>query len=127
MPEYNIIKININDIESYILDAKKESLVFCEKTELFGLYINNELKGFTGILFNKNKAIFKNHYIPKKFRGNGYFKLLFNFSIEICKALKIKTIEATCTKMSINYYLKNNFKIIKEYKNYKKVRNENIQ
>jgi hypothetical protein len=38
----------------------------------------------------------------------------------------IKVIEATCTKMSINEYLKRGFKITKQYKLYTKVRYENI-
>lgn len=124
--KYNINKINKNDILNYISSAKNEDLTFCNKTNLYGLYINEELIAFTGIIIYKNKAIFKNHYVLNKYRGLGYFKILFDFSLKICKNLNIKKVEATCTEMSINHYLKNNFKIIKEYKKYKKVINENI-
>ena len=82
--------------------------------------------GFTGIIIYKNKAIFKNHFIFKEYRGKGYFKQLFDFSIKLTKELGIKKVEATCTDMSINHYLKNGFKVIKEFKKYKKVCNENI-
>jgi len=48
------------------------------------------------------------------------FKYLFDKTV--------KPVEATCTNLSLNHYLKNNFKVIKVYKNgLKKVRYENIQ
>lgn len=121
-----IIQINENDINEYLNDAKKSGLTFCKKTILYGLFIDNKLKAFTGILLSKNKAVFKNHFVPEKNRGNGYFKVLLDFSIKICKQLNIKVIEATCTKMSINEYYKRGFKEVKKYKYYTKVRNENI-
>jgi hypothetical protein len=121
-----IKKIVYADIEKYVNDAKKSGLLFCNKTILYGLYIHDEIVAFTGIIFYKNKAIFKNSYVPIQNRGNEYYKTLIEFRIILCKNLGIKVIEATCTKMSINEYLKRDFKIIKQYKLYTKVRHENI-
>lgn len=121
-----IKNITISEVEIYKKEAEKCGLVFCKNTILYGLYSDNELLAFTGILLYKNKAIFKNHYVPKINRGKGYFKILLNFSIDICKKLNIKIVEATCTKMSINEYYKRGFVGIKEYKHFTKVRNENI-
>lgn len=44
----------------------------------------------------------------------------------IVKSLGIKKVEATCTDMSINHYIKNNFKVVKVFKKFKKVSNENL-
>jgi len=120
-----IKEICFSDIEKYVSDAKKEQLCFCLKTKYFGCFENNILIGFTGIILMKNKAIFKNHYVFPKFRRKGYFKEMFNFSIEYVLSKNIKKIEATCTSMSINHYLNNGFKIKKTYKRCIKV--ENIQ
>lgn len=109
----------------YKKEAEKCGLCFCKSTTLFGLFIDNELVAYTGIIFQKNKAIFKNHYVPDQYRGKGYFKKLLDFSLEVTKDKKI--IEATCTKMSLNQYIKSGFKVIKQYKLYTKVRYENIQ
>jgi N-acetylglutamate synthase-like GNAT family acetyltransferase len=121
-----IKKIIISEIDKYLPYAKKNGLIFCNKTTLYGLYVNNEIVAFTGIIFYKNKAIFKNHYVPIKNRGNGYFKTLLEYSINLCSEMKINVIEATCTKMSIKEYLKRGFQITKQYKLYTKVRYENI-
>lgn len=121
-----IKKINYTDIEKYVNDAIKSGLIFCNKTILYGLYIDNEIVAFTGIIFYKNKAIFKNHYVLMENRGRGYFKTLLEYSINLCLQLEIKIIEATCTKMSINEYLKRGFQITKQYKLYTKLRHENI-
>ena len=118
--------INDTDVLHLKKDAEKSGLVFCKSVKLYGLFVDNKLQAFTGILLYKNKAIFKNHYVPKINRGKGYFKILLNFSIDICKKLNIKIVEATCTKMSIRAYLDKGFTIVKQYKNYTKVRHENI-
>lgn len=113
-------------ISIYIYSAEKEGLVFNKSTKLYGLFIDEELIAFTGIQFYKNKAVFKNHYVMPIYRGKGYFKQLFNYSLVVVKSKGINIIEATCTNMSIRHYLKNGFKVIKKYKNYTKVKNENI-
>jgi predicted GNAT family acetyltransferase len=121
-----IKEISLNDISEYYTEAKKSGLVFCKSSSLYGLFVENKLVAFTGIILTPKKAIFKNHFVPKENRGKGYFKILFEFGVKLSKELSIKTIEATCTKMSINHYMNNGFKIVKEYKCYKKVRRENI-
>jgi GNAT superfamily N-acetyltransferase len=115
-----IRQIKIVELQRFKSEAEKSGLVFCKSAVLYGYFLNNELVAFTGIILYKNKAVFKNSYVPDIYRGNGYFKKLFNYSIAIVKSLGIKKIEATCTDMSINHYIKNNFKVIKVFKKYKK-------
>jgi N-acetylglutamate synthase-like GNAT family acetyltransferase len=121
-----ICQINHKDILPFKQEAEKSGLTFCQSAILYGYYLNDELVAFYGIIIFKNKAVLKNFFVPEKKRGNGYFKKLFNHGIQIIKMLGIKKVEATCTDMSINYFLQNNFKVVKIYKKYKKVINENI-
>lgn len=121
-----IKQISYNDIQHYVTDAKRSHLTFCASTILYGLIVNNEIVAFAGLIIKNNKAVFKNSYVPANQRGNGHFKKLVNYRLALCKSLNIKVMEATCTQMSIKYFLENGFKIVKEYKNYKKVRYENI-
>ncbi len=106
---------------SLISCSKKEGLTFCKSTDYYGLFDSDNLLAITGIIWYSNKAIFKNHYVFPEHRGNGYFKILLDYSIELVKERDINKIEATCTNMSIREYLKRGAKIIKEYKNYNKV------
>ena len=122
-----IKEISIKDISEYYIDAKRSGLLFCKSTTLYGLFIENKLVAFTGLIIMSKKAIFKNHFVPIKYRGKGYFKTLFDFSIKLVNNMKIKTIEATCTKMSLPEYHKRGFENVKIYKKYTKVRYENIQ
>jgi len=125
-----IKSININEYQDYINLSKKEGLMFCGNTKLFGLFIDNKIVGFTGVLFVKNKVIFKNHFVLHEYRGMGYFKYLLEFSIKLIQNMGYKTIEANCTPMSIKEYIKRGFDVVKIYRNgIKKVRKryENIQ
>jgi N-acetylglutamate synthase-like GNAT family acetyltransferase len=119
-------KITYNDIGIYINEAKKHGLGFCKSTIMHGYFIDNKLVAFGGMIIYKHKCVFKNFYVPLEYRGKGYFKKLFNYQYNITKLLGLKKIEASCTDMSINYFMQNNFKVIKTFKNYKKVCNENI-
>lgn len=121
-----IKEISIKDITEHYISAKKSGLVFCKSTTMYGLFIGNQLVAFTGIIVTPKKAIFKNHFVPVKYRGKGYFQILLDFSIMIATELKIKTIEATCTEMSLPEYHKRGFLDVKKYKKYTKVKYENI-
>lgn len=117
-----IKKIQFNLIESFVNKAKEEKLCFSNDTEYYGIFnFENVLLGFTGIVFYKNKAKFKNHYVLPDYRGNGYFKELLDFSIDEVRKRGIKKVSANCTDMSINEYLKRGAKIVKEYKVCKQV------
>jgi len=122
-----IKEISIRDINEYFVEAKKSGLVFCKSTNLYGLFVEGELVSFSGIIIMPKKAIFKNQFVPKKYRGRGYFKRMLDFRLQLCKKLQINIIEATCTPMSIKEYLKRGFKVVKQYKVYTKVRYENLQ
>lgn len=121
-----IRKIDRIEIQAFKTEAEKSGLVFCESAVLYGYFLNDQLVAFSGMILYKNKAVFKNSFVPEIYRGNGYFKKLFNYRVSLIKSLGIKKVEATCTDMSINHYIKNNFKVVKVFKKYKKVSNENL-
>lgn len=121
-----IRQIDRREIQAFKTEAEKSGLVFCESAVLYGYFLNDQLVAFSGMILYKNKAVFKNSFVPEIYRGNGYFKKLFNYRMSLVKSLGIKKVEATCTDMSINHYIKNNFKVVKEFKKYKKVSNENL-
>lgn len=126
-----------DDFDFLVKEAEKEHLCFSNHTEYYGIYDNDcigclqcmpncnrgeeKLIGITGIVFLKDKAKLKNHYILPEYRGRGYFKKALDWSIEMVKTKGIHIIEANCTDMSINEYLKRGAKIIKEYKICKQV------
>jgi len=121
--------MEIKFIDKSIIQRYKKlnkDLAYCNKTTYWGIYQNNVLIGFAGLLIYKNKAIDKNIFIFPKYRGNGYFKYWLNWRKQYIKKLGINKIEATCTEMSLPEYLKRGAKIIKEYRHYTKVVHENI-
>ena len=119
-----IKRIELEDLQEFIAISQKEGMAgYDPKAEFYGIFSDdNRIVAYTSILFyGSNKAKFKNHYTEINNRGKGLFKILFNFSINEVKKRGVKRVEATCTKMSINHYLNNGAKVIKEYKLYKKV------
>lgn len=107
-----------------IEQAEKEGLVFAKKTDLYLCSIKGVNIGFFGFLWHKNKAVVKNVYIAPEHRKNGHFHSVMNWVNKMTYGLDC---EATCTEMSLNGFLKNGFRVVKEYKNgCKKVRRENI-
>ena len=117
-----IIAITFNTIEDYKADALKLGLHFCQKTQYWGYYDNAVLAGFTGILWYKHKAVFKNHFVPPAYRLRGIFADLFDYSIYQVRHKKIATIEANCSPSSLPLYLKNGGVIVKQYKDWTKVK-----
>lgn len=118
--------IELKDIEPFLPEAKKAGLTFNKSTNYYGCFKGDKIVGFTGIMFYKNKAVFKNHYVPKEHRGNGYFKEMFEYSLTKTKIKRIKIVEATCTNMSIKLYYAYGFNPVKKFKDFIKVRYENL-
>lgn len=117
---------SLDDFSHLKKDAERADLRFCKNTIFFGYYFNEEIIGFIGILLTANKAIIKDIYVVPEYRGHGIFKAMFKFAILFIKSEGIKVVEATCTYMSLRWFLKNGFKITKKYKRFTAVRNENI-
>jgi len=119
-----IKKITINDIEPFKNDALKDGLAFCKNTKYFGLFVNDEIVAFAGLLYLSNKIVIKNIWVLFQYRGKGYFKQLITYFLSVTKG---RNIEANCTVMSIRHFLTVGFKKIKVYKNgITKVQYENI-
>jgi predicted acetyltransferase len=113
-------KVNSLDPER-VEESKRSNLCFNNNTDYYLLLKDNVEVGFTGFQYYKDKVVFKNHYIYNEYRGKGYFKEMLDISIDMIKKNGYKKIEATCTKMSINEYIKRRAVIIKEYKLFTKV------
>lgn len=113
--------ITFTEIEPYLQETRKLGLHFCNSTEYYGYYINEQLLGFTGILWYSSKAVFKNHYVLPLHRKSGIFNELFIFSLKEAKNRGIRLIEANCSESSIPQYLKFNGKITKQYKDWTKI------
>ncbi len=118
-----IIKhIDKKHLEPFIKEAKANGLVFCKNTTYYGLYINDVLVSFAGILWYKNKAVLKNDYTLKEYRGKSYHKELLEYRIMLVKNNGISIIEATCTQMSLKNYANRGFKLWKQFKLFKMMR-----
>lgn len=123
-----IYPISLRRIDSFILDAKKDDLIFCKNTEYYGIYNNGILMGFGGILKYRKKVIFKSIYVIPKYRRQGIFKNLLTFLIKTALNNGINIGEANCTQMSINELKNRGFIEVKKYNNgVIKVKNENLQ
>jgi hypothetical protein len=113
--------INIEFLNSYQIQLKKEKLGFCKNTELFGCFDNSNFVGFTGILWYQNKAVFKNHFVFVDKRKQGIFTFMLQYSINRVKNTKIKLIEANCLPNSVPAYLKIGGKIVKTFGNCERI------
>jgi len=84
---------------------------------------DNETLGFCGIQFYSTKAIFKNDYVVPKFRKNGLWNVMYDYREWVVRTKPmIKTIEATCTDMSLNLYLRKGAVIVQRLSTLTKVR-----
>lgn len=114
--------ITITDITSHTTAAKRDGLVFCAKTDLFGLYEDGLLLGFTGLLRYRHKIIFKNHYVLPAYRRRGHFRCMLDWSMRTAISEGFKTVEATCTTSSLPEYLNRGFIVVRKYEAVTKVR-----
>lgn len=110
--------IPFSDIKQYQKLAERSGLCFSERTKYFANFHDDNLVGFFGILFYTNKLVIKNIFIFEKHRKKGYFKEMLDF---ILASYQEKKIEATCTDMSLQEFLKKGFLPIKKYHHYTKV------
>lgn len=109
------------DLAPHIKQAEKEGLTFCQNTQYYGYYKGSELLGFTGILWYQKKAVFKNSYVFPEHRGNGIYREMLEHRIKLAKRLGVTTVEATCTAMSLPWYIKNGAQITKQFKKFTQV------
>lgn len=117
-----IHRSSFDEIAPYKQDAESEHLCFSDNTIYYGAYkYDTMLLGFTGIVWYKNKAKFKNHYVLPEYRGQGIFRKMMEHHINLVALSGIKKIEATCTDMSLPLYLEFGANIVKQYKTFTKV------
>jgi GNAT superfamily N-acetyltransferase len=119
--------IDIEDIAQFKEQAGKEGIKFCKDTALFGAYQSGQILGFSGLIYRKNKVIFKNNYVLPSHRRLGLFNSMLKFLLEKVKQEGFQVAEARCTDMSLGGYLKNGFKVVKRYKTGTLVRKDDLQ
>jgi len=100
------------------LAAKEDMAGWSKNAEYYFVLYNEVIAGVTSLQYWSTKIKFNNHYVYKEYRGKGLFKFMFEFSMKNARFSRCKYIEATCTSMSIDHYLKNGFQIVKEFKLY---------
>jgi len=123
-----IKKITHKDIQPLKDAARKELLCFPNRVhvEYLGYFINDQLVGFVGTIFYKNKAVLKNDFVLPLYRNRNIYRKLNEERFKEIKRRKITTIEATCTSKSIGLHLKQGAEIIRVYSQLKKVRYSDI-
>lgn len=118
-----ILKIDItecteSEISQWKNQCNKDGLIFNKSTKLYAARHGGAIVGFAGVMTYKKKAIFKNSYVVPEYRRRGIWKLLFKYRVDVIRQKGIKKIEATCTSMSIEAYLKMGARVIKQYKKF---------
>lgn len=115
---FSIEPITLDSIRQFIPQTKREGMAgYSEKAHYYGVFVGGELAGFTSIQYYGNKkAKFNNHYVFRNYRGRGIFKLMFNFSLHKIMQEGYKTVIASCTSMSLNYYRKHGAQVTKYHK-----------
>jgi predicted GNAT family acetyltransferase len=99
--------------------ASKEDMAgWSKNAQYYYVLFAEQIAGVSSIQYYAPKVKFNNHYVYKEYRGKGLFKVMFHFLMEKAIESKRKVIEATCTEMSVDYYLKNGFEVVKEYKRF---------
>ena len=114
-------KVTWEQISPFIKLAKESGLIFCDSTEYYAFYHNGNIVAITGLIWYKNKTVFKNSFVLPNYRGYGIYRNLFEFRLNLTKTRNIRKIEATCTKMSLKLWLDKGAVLIKQYKLYSKV------
>lgn len=109
-----IVKVDKKELNHLIEKGKKEDLCFSQRTKYLAYKKNGEIVCMGGYIENKLIITVKNLYVPENHRGNGYFKEMLTYIMNIDKS---KTYNAKCTKYSIKEFLKRGFKVKKTYKN----------
>ena len=115
--------ISYRDTIPFQEQAIRHNLIFRNDVDYIGYFIHNELVGIAATENKKNKTILRSAFVCHSYRGQGIYHELVKYRMIHAKH---KTIEMTCTKMSLPYHLKRGATIIREFKNYTKVKYENI-
>jgi len=109
-------------VSGFILDARRSGLVFSKSTEMYGIWLEENLIGMCGLVRYRNHWKFKNDYIIPEYRRRGYCREALIIRLDMARAQGARFIEATCTEMSISIWLKLGAVIMHQYKLYTKVR-----
>ena len=112
---YNHLGNLLNNDFTSLFDLKKE--LDNKYNKIYVYELNNKVIGFIHILISFNSADIINIVINEDYRNNGYGKELIDYAIKD-NDLKELNIEVRKSNKAVNFYLNNDFKIIREIPNY---------
>ena len=95
---------------------RKAGLYFSPSTQLYLVQDDEKPVGACGIVWFATSCKFKNQYVQPVYRGKGYFRAIMDFSIQEALNRGIHVVDATCTLMSVNEYIKRGAVIVHRYK-----------
>jgi predicted GNAT family acetyltransferase len=110
-----------NEVNHLFSLAKKEGICFCNSTSYFAFFFKGNVVAMTGVIWYAKKAVFKNSFVLPEYRKKGIYKQLVNHRLKNAYDKNINIIEATCTSMSLPYWLNSGASIVKQYKKFTKV------
>lgn len=92
----------------------------------FIVFSNKRPIAFSAIKIEKDKLFFTSDYVVPEKRNKGFHDAILKERIKWAKENNFKKIYADCTKKCVKNYLKNGFKINKEYKDWTNVTYEEV-
>lgn len=113
-----LVEITEENISKYKPEMKAAGLVFAKSTTLYKIMVDNQMVGFTGMIWYAKKMRHKNSFVFEEFRRRGYYARAKIIVEEMAKNRGIKLLEATVTEMSMPWFLKNGYKITKKYEKF---------
>tara|TARA_R110000744_G_scaffold43458_1_gene97460 strand:- start:3297 stop:3665 length:369 start_codon:yes stop_codon:yes gene_type:complete len=113
-----LIQITEDNLSKYKSEMKLAGLCFAKSTTLYKIMVENQMVGFTGMIWYSHKIRHKNSFIFEEFRRKGYYAESKIIVEQMAHLRGIKILEGTATKMSRQWYLNNGYEITKEYAEY---------
>lgn len=112
-----LVPITLDEIQSWVKDAKRAGLCFSPSTRLYAAYATDtgHLIGFCGMAVYGRKVKMKNDYVLPEHRRKGYGRGMLKARLLMARNRGIGVAEATCTRMSRDLYLSEGATVVREY------------
>ena len=112
-----IRRIEFADVQPYASKAAKEgvSVKHTPTTLWFGIYHDDELQGFGGLILKGNKARVKGDFMFPENRGKGYGHELTEYRMDLCRR-NARITEMEAYSLHPHYYERIGWQVTKEYR-----------
>ena len=84
-------------------------------TKLYAVNDDAVIVGMFGVIWYRDSCKFKNGFIMAAYRGRGYYRQVLAHRIAMARRRGLSRINATCTDMSVNLYMKFGAVILREF------------